>query len=485
MNRDYSNKIANKYLFSILISIFLLGCNLENKKASNNQNSNLPPNFIFILADDQGWNGTSVQMMQNEPLSKSDYHETPNLEKLAKSGIKFSNAYSAAPVCAPSRYSIQFGKSPARLSLIRVGMNTDHIPHDSLISIPKALKKINENYHTAHFGKWGIGSHPKTLGYDQSDGATKNKDGGFINNKTQWENHINEDPKKIFSLTKKAIKFISENVKQRKPFFVQLSHYAVHANLEMKEKSLLKFQNKNKGQQHINAGFSAMTQDLDEGLGLILKKVDELGIAENTYIIYMSDNGAVPNIPGAKKYIKSYNYPLSRGKWDAMEGGVRVPLIISGPSIKANTESSIAVSGCDLLPTLIDLAGKHPEKLEAIDGGSFKCVLFNQLPQKIKRPVEGIFFHVPYRNGIALKRPHSALRNGDYKLLKFQDNGELLLFNLSNDIKEQYDISKEKPLKTKALEKILDNYLSSVHAPKWKEGITWKEIPVNQINSTH
>ena len=112
------------------------------------------------MADDQGWNGTSVKMMHNEPGSKSDYFETPNLEQLAKRGIRFSNAYASAPVCAPSRYSIQFGKSPARLSLIRVGMNTDHIDHEGFISIPKALKKINNKYKTAHFGKWGMGSNP-------------------------------------------------------------------------------------------------------------------------------------------------------------------------------------------------------------------------------------------------------------------------------------------------------------------------------------
>ena len=111
----------------------------------------VPPNFILILADDQGWNGTSVQMMNEEPGSKSEYFETPNLELLAKRGIRFSDAYASAPVCAPSRYSIQFGKTPARLSLIRVGMNTDHIDHEGFISIPKALKKINSNYRTAHF----------------------------------------------------------------------------------------------------------------------------------------------------------------------------------------------------------------------------------------------------------------------------------------------------------------------------------------------
>ena len=145
-------------------------------QAQKNDNS---PNFIFILADDQGWNGTSVKMIEDNELSKSDYYETPNIERIASNGLIFSNAYASAPVCAPSRYSIQFGQTPARLRMIRVGMNTKHIDHKSKISIPKQLKIINPSYNTAHFGKWGMDSTPETLGYDISDGATKNKDGVF------------------------------------------------------------------------------------------------------------------------------------------------------------------------------------------------------------------------------------------------------------------------------------------------------------------
>lgn len=483
-----SRPALNSLLFLnlILATQLFFSCNrnVENKDSYIKEDEK-PPNFIFILADDQGWNGTSVQMMQNEPLSKSDYHETPNLEVLAENGIKFSNAYSAAPVCAPSRYGIQFAKSPARLSLIRVGMNTDHIEHSSTVSIPRALKAIDKNYSAAHFGKWGMGSNPEEFGYDVSDGATKNKDGGFVNDRTQWENSIQKDPKKIFDLTKKGIDFMEESVVNKKPFFLQISHYAVHANLEMKEKSLLKFENKKKGEQHINAGFAAMTQDLDEGLGLILSKVEALGIAQNTYVIYMSDNGSVPNIPGAKKYTKSYNYPLSRGKWDAMEGGVRVPLIISGPSIKSGRESSVPVSGCDILPTIIELAGGVANQLEQIDGGSFKTILFNETARTISRQVEGIFFHVPYKNGIAFKRPHSAVRVGNYKLVKFNDNDEVMLFDLESDYHELSDLSLEQPEKTRVLEQILNEYLTMVHAPKWKEGITWKKTPVKEINSTY
>ena len=448
-------------------------------------NSNNSPNFIFILVDDQGWNGTSVQMMNTEPLSKSDYHSTPNLEKLASRGIRFSNAYASAPVCAPSRYSIQFGKTPARMSFIRVGMSSSHINHKELVSIPKALKKINKEYVAAHFGKWGIGSIPETLGYDYSDGPTKNKDGGFVNDRNQW-NHVSvEDPKNIFSITQKAVVFMEKNTIEKKPFYLQISHYAVHASIQSKKETFLNQAKKPLGAQHINPGFAAMTEDLDKGLGIILDKISQLGIQDNTYVIYMSDNGSVPNIPGAKKYTKSYNYPLKRGKWDALEGGLRVPLVIAGPGIEFGNESQVPVSGSDILPTIKDLAGKSNFKLNEIDGGSFKSILLDPSKLKVKREVDGIFFHVPYKNGIALKRPHSAVRKGDFKLVKFQDNGELFLYNLTIDKKESQNLVYHNPKKAKELEKLLMNYLKEVHAPKWQEGITWKGLPLSEINSNY
>jgi len=475
----------NQTLWTVLVFTILFSFKNEYYSQPLSKTENNSPNFIFILADDQGWNGTSVQMMDSEPLSKSDYHYTPNLEKLSKSGIRFSNAYASAPVCAPSRYSIQFGKTPARLSLIRVGMNTSHIEHDEFISIPKALKKIDNNYVAAHFGKWGIGSIPKTLGYDISDGPTKNKDGAFVNDKTQWNHVAVKDPKNIFSLTNKAIKFMEENTKENKPFYLQISHYAVHASIQSKQETFLKLQEKTLGAQHINPGFAAMTEDLDEGLGLLLKKINQLGIQDNTYIIYMSDNGSVPNIPGAKKYTKSYNFPLRRGKWDALEGGLRVPLIIAGPGIEPGLESKVPVSGSDILPTIKDLAGMNSFELNKIDGGSFKPILFDPSKENIERQVDGIFFHVPYKNGIALKRPHSAVRKGDFKLVKFQDNGELFLYNITTDKEESENLAIKNPKKAKELEILLMNYFKQVHAPKWEEGITWKKLPLSQINSRY
>ena len=459
---------------------------------SQAQNVAESPNFIFILADDQGWNGTSVRMIENNDLSKSDFYETPNIERIANNGVVFSNAYASAPVCAPSRYSIQFGQTPARLKMIRVGMNTEHINHREKISIPKELKKINSNYETAHFGKWGMDSTPEAVGYDVSDGATKNVDGVFNynSNKLQWSNNEADDPKKIFSITQRAINFIEENNKKNKPFFLQISHYAIHSDILARGTSYKKFNSKKTGKIHDNLGLAAMTFDLDESIGLILDKLEELNL-ENTYLIYSSDNGSVPIITPRKYYNESYNYPLSRGKWDATEGGIRVPFIVMGPRVNKTRYSETPISFSDLLPTIIEIAGNKRLKNNELDGGSFKDIL-NQQKNTVKRKTKGIIFHVPYENKIALERAHSAIIIDSLKLIKYHDNNEINLFDVKNDLSESIDLSKvfinEKLIKTKTairFEKLLDEYLSEVKAPKWQPGITWKENSLKTINSFH
>ena len=450
------------------------------------QNSSDNPNFIFILADDQGWNGTSVEMINGLKESKSDFYETPNIEKLANQGIKFSYAYSGAPVCAPSRYSIQFGQTPARLKMIRVGMNTEHINHDSDFTIPKQLKKINSNYISAHYGKWGMDSSPEILGYDVSDGPTKNKDGVFNykSKKLQWSNNFDEDPKKIFSITERAIRFINSSHKKKKPFFLQISHYAIHSDLVMKKETYKKYKNKIPGKTHDNIGLASMTEDLDTSIGYVLDKLKELGIDKNTYVIYSSDNGSVPIIVPRKNYDKGYNHPLKRGKWDAMEGGIRVPFIVTGPKIKARSQCEIPISFSDLLPTIIDLAAGKKLINKKLDGGSFKEILLNK-SKKIKRDFKGIVFHVPYENKIALSRAHSAIIVDKMKLIKFYDNNETKLFNLKNDISENENLGFKRKRLAEKLEKKLSNYLNDVKAPKWKPGITWKMNTLEFINSFH
>jgi arylsulfatase A-like enzyme len=465
-----------------VLAFFLSLSSFSNKTKIENS-----PNFIIILVDDQGWNGTSVQMMDKEINSKSDFYQTPNIEKLAKKGIRFSSAYASAPVCAPSRYSIQFGQTPARLKMIRVGMNTSHINHSTDLTIPKQLKSINLNYVTAHFGKWGMGSNPSVLGYDESDGATGNKDGVF-NQKhqgVQWENTIDKDPKKMFSITKNAIDFIDRQTKSNNPFFLQISHYAVHSNILMRKETLKKYKNVPKGKYQKHAGFAAMTDDLDDSIGLLFNKIEELGIEENTYIIYTSDNGSVPVMPPKRFYKESFNYPLSRGKWDANEGGIRVPFIVSGPGIEKNVESKSVISFSDIMPTIIDLAGKKIKDNKSLDGGSLKNVLKNHKKTKVNRNIDGLFFHVPYENGIALKRAHSAVILDNFKLMKFYDNGQLMLFDLDEDLSENNDLSSVNLNKALELELLLDNYLKQVGAPKWKPGIHWRNKPIKLINSFH
>ena len=472
------------FLFSILL------LTVQFLHAKNNENN---PNFIFILADDQGWNGTSVKMIEDNELSKSDYYETPNIEKIASKGIIFSNAYASAPVCAPSRYSIQFGQTPARLKMIRVGMNTEHIDHEAKISIPKQLKIINPSYKTAHFGKWGMDSTPESIGYDVSDGPTKNKDGVFNynSNKLQWSNNESSDPKKIFSVTKRAIDFIEKNNEKNTPFFLQISHYAIHSDVSARKSTYNRFKNKKPGEIHYNLGLAAMTFDLDESVGLILDKLKELNIENNTYLIYTSDNGSVPIITPRKHYKQSYNFPLRRGKWDATEGGIRVPFIIMGPGIDKTRYSDTPISFSDLLPTIIDIAGNKKLKNSELDGGSFKDLINNE-SDSVNRRSKGLFFHVPYENKIALERAHSAVIIDSLKLIKYHDNNELNLYDIKNDLSESIDLSniliKGKLVNTKItrrLEKMLDDYLTKVQAPKWKPGITWKQKPLRIINSYH
>lgn len=454
--------------------------------ASVKENRNgLPPNFILILADDQAWNGTSVEMQPGMKESASDFHRTPFLEELASKGIRFSNARAAAPVCAPSRYSIQFGKSPARLRLIRVGMDASHIPHAEWQSIAKVLQSVDSNYVSGHFGKWGMGASPEVLGYDLGDGATRNVDGGFVNDKSQWETALTRDPKKVFELTDRATAFLDSCASSERPFFLQVSHYAVHSNIQTTDSSFARMNSWPLGDRHRHVGFAGMTLDLDESLGKILEKVEELGMSERTYVIYMSDNGGVPNIPGAKKYDQSLNHPLQRGKWDAMEGGLRIPMVVAGPGISPGTHSYAHVWGADLLPTIADLADGLAFLPDSLDGGSFKSALLGEKGVEVTRSVEGMAFHVPYRNKIALNRPHSAWISGNHKLLYFHDDGEVRLFDLEDDCGETRNIATDWPEKTEKMKSALLAYLSEVSAPRWQEGITWKGEPFSTYESTH
>ena len=218
-----------------------------------------------------------------------------------------------------------------------------------------------------------------------------------------------------------------------------------------------------------------MTEDLDLSVGKIIDKVKDLGIQDNTYIIYMSDNGAVEQILGSKKTNKKnkgYNYPLRHGKGTLYEGGIRVPFIISGPKIPNGSISNTPISGVDILPTIQALVSNNVELTKIMDGGSFKNNLFKDQNSKVIRNNDFLIFHLPFRRGSF--NPHSAIIKDNFKLIKFTNTNNLLLFDLKNDINEKNNISNQFQKKTKELDLLLEKYLKDVKAPKWKQGINWR-----------
>ena len=433
------------------------------------------PNFILILADDYGWTSLSTSMDQSKPAAKSDYYETPNLDSLVNNGMRFSNGYAAAPVCSPTRYSIQFGKTPARLLRTRV-MGKNRADHNQT-AIPQVLKAIDPTYRAAHFGKWHISADPSRYGYDAHDGQTANKEGGFKNErKAQWDGYSEDDPKRVHSITHRAIDFMRDAVAKEQPFFLQLSHYAVHSNIVYSESSYSALNGKAKGKFHKDQGYAAMVHDMDLSIGDLLKAYEALGLAENTYIIFTSDNGGMPVLPMqinlGRPYKAGLNLPLLRGKWDLTEGGIRVPFAMMGPGVKPGSQSDTPIVTYDLLPTLADLAGSTKNLPDALDGGSFKPLLTDP-EQKVKRAFDGLIFHFPHYNRVGMNEPHSALRDGDYKFIQFPASQRSLLFNVKEDVGETHDLSLERPTLAKQLEAKLNAYLSSVNAEQASESGSW------------
>ncbi|MGJ8639706.1 MAG: sulfatase [Opitutaceae bacterium] len=412
------------------------------------------PNFILILSDDQSWRGTSALMDPSVPESKSDYYQTPHLERLFDQGIRFTQGYAPGPICCPTRRSIQIGQSTARHMYQKDQPGwTEYYKQQP--SIPQSLKAIDVNYRAAHFGKWDMrfdDISPKAMGYDESDGNTTNTEGGAKNSK---EPSASEDPKLIGQVTQRAEDFMRQCRDDGKPFYLQVSHYAVHWKVFYKQETLDEVSERRKGKVHRDPGFAAMTEDLDTGIGQLLRTVEELGLVENTYIIFMSDNGGRVSVSKVKA--PNQNAPLRDGKHSMYEGGIRVPFTISGPGIQAGAVSHVPVSGIDLLPTMTDLAGRKLEH-ENLDGGSLKPLLMGN-SREVKRSEDFLIFHKA-----VTREPHSAIRKGNYKLVKAWDENKVELFDLSKDLEESRDLSKKMPEKTDELHTQLVDYLDQVNA---------------------
>lgn len=414
------------------------------------------PNIVLLLSDDQGWNGLSVCMDPRYPGSKSRFCQTANLEALAKAGMRFSRAYAPAPVCSPTRYSIQTGKTPARLHMTKAARSMTAGDNFRLIP-PQGVRQISDNettiaqllsragYATAHYGKWHLGNGgPGRFGYDEHDGDTGNGDA---------EAFGGDNPVDIFGMTARACAFVERQSKLGKPFYLQMSYHALHQPQQAREETKMRVGRRLSRTELKDIDRIAMAEDLDEGVGLLVRKIDEVGIADNTFVIYMSDNGA-----GGKN-----GHPLRGGKGALWEGGIRVPFIVRGPNVKAGSLSNVPVTGCDLLPTFCNLAGIEDEIPADVDGGSIVGLLASEEGASAKRPREELIFHFPHYQGEP-RGPHSAIMVLNHKLVYFWETDESMLFDLNEDISEQKDISEKNPDIAADLKKRLDACLSDADA---------------------
>ena len=440
------------------------------------------PNFILIYADDLGYTQTSVPMMKDRPELGHSLHQTPHLEKLAARGMRFSNAYCPSPVCTPSRASIQFGMTTARVGCISIHdvvMNKRKVDFEKNLSLAEMLKESGKGYHSAFFGK---GCTPlgwfKDHGYDETDFLHKHPNGNAHGD--WWEPAEKtlipeDDPKRLFSLARNSIGYLERRASDKKPFFLTISHYALHVRnmslkstrrkyldivaeregLEEEIPDISKFDDNAeempaKLRSHWErANYAAMMEDMDTSIGMVLEKLKELNLEENTYVIFSSDNGG-----GAS------NKPLQGGKARMWEGGIRVPMIVAGPKIAANSQCDVPVAQWDYLSTMHDLSGSSVPLPENLDGVSLRPVLEKGNKGKLAKRDTGFVFHFPAFYTI----PITSYRDGDYKLMRHLNTGETKLFNVAKDMGETKDLSKSLPEKKAAMIRKLDAYLKKVGA---------------------
>ncbi len=426
------------------------------------------PNVVLILADDMSWVGTSVQLNPEMGDSRSDYYETPNLERLASQGMRFTDAYAPHPNCSPTRLAIQTSKSPAHLNMTDIinrgsgryyeglpmipPQHIDHIPHAE-VTIAELIKEHRPGTVTGHFGKWHLGGGgPGKHGYDEHGGTTGNIEG----------NSPDPDPKRTVSITTRAIDFLSHRKRANEPFFLQVSYYAVHLGIFAFEETIEEFEGKPKGTRHNHAAHAAMTHETDDGIGRLLKALDDLGLTDTTTVISTSDNGSYHDA-GPTPVMS--NAPLRGQKASLWEGGIRVPLLVRGPGIEPGSVSRVPVTGMDFFPTIAELLGIQAELPARIEGGSLSGLLANGGRGQVQRWHEELSWHFPHYQVDKGSKPSSAIRSGDWKLVVLYESQEAKLFDLSSDIGETTDLSKENPEVAMRLQAQLAAYLDEIEAP--------------------
>lgn len=432
------------------------------------------PNIVFILIDDMG--------AADAGFLGSRFYETPALDAFAAGAMRFDAAYASCAVCSPTRAAILTGRSPARLHL------TDWIPGEgapksSKFRIPDWQKNLplaettlpevlgKAGYATAHIGKWHLGGE----GFlPQQQGFGLNLGGGHIGHPASffWPYGAASNDHRVPGLaeaggkdgeyltdrlTDEAIRFIEAN--RNRPFYLNLAHYAVHMPLQAKQEMIGEASKRPAANGQGNAVYSAMLKSVDDGIGRILAKLDELDLSGNTIVVFTSDNGGVVH---AGKPVVTSNAPLRMGKGFAYEGGLRVPLLIRVPGVtRPGSHSAVPVISTDFFPTLVELAGLDPSSSStAVDGVSIAPLLRGEAEISRKE----LCWHYPhYWNGGAVT-PYSVIRSGNMKLIRFYESGREELYDLSGDPSERHDLAGEDPVRRQDLGRKLDDWLKMVGA---------------------
>jgi arylsulfatase A-like enzyme len=442
------------------------------------------PNFVFILADDLGWTDLGCY--------GSSFYETPNCDKLAEQGVRFTDAYAACPVCSPTRSSVLTGKYPARTKNTdffgapqpgNSKRNTKHLPAPYLerlaaeeVTLAEALKEAG--YATFFAGKWHLGpegSWPEDHGFDVNKGGWSR--GGPYGGKKYFSPYGNprlEDgpPGEHLPhrLAKETIRFMEEH--RDGPFLAYLSFYSVHtplmARTDLKKKFVQKKQRLGleaewgveRGRKvrltQDHAVYAGMVEAMDEAVGDVMNALERLGLAENTVVAFMSDNGGLSTSEGHP----TSNLPLRAGKGWLYEGGIREPMIVAWPGkVEGGRVCDVPVTSTDFYPTFLEMAGLPLRPEQHVDGVSLVPLLGEE-----KQPDrDAIYWHYPHY-GNQGGAPGGVIRVGDWKLVAWYEDGSLELFNLKDDVGEKQNVAAEYPAKVEELHERLKAWLAETDA---------------------
>ncbi len=413
------------------------------------------PNIVLILADDLGWTDLSC--------SGSRYYETPNIDRLRREGMYFPQFY-VSQNCAPTRACIMTGqyaprtgvytvtnldRGPAAARKMNVPRNVTNLPRDRA-TVADVLKSAG--YATGMFGKWHLGEgqeyQPSARGFDEAIVSA----GRHFNFRTNPGVDVPEGAYLADFLTDRAVEFIEKH--KGRPFFLYLPHFAVHVPLEAKERWIEHFKAKSPADGHKNPTYAAMIASLDESIGRVMGKLDELKLSDRTVVIFLSDNGGVGGYAAAGVDAGEItdNRPLRSGKGSLYEGGIRVPFVVKyPPMIEPGTTCDTPGIHVDLLPTLVELAGGRLPK-QPLDGASL-VPLLKDAKASIDR--DTLYYHFPGylqgQPGSWRTTPVGVIRQGDFKLMEFYEDGRLELYNLKDDPSEKTNLADTMPEKARAL----------------------------------